>query len=79
MNPQEQSDYCRYTLKNWVNKVAKGQRPSTFPNPEIAKPTEKALFIKQYLKKDETELVFREALAAKIQRGEMLSISMNAR
>jgi hypothetical protein len=79
MTEQESNYFCSYTLNNWLNNVSKGNSPSTFPTPDISNPTEKALFIKQYLKKDETELEFREALAAKIQRGEMLSISMNAR
>ena len=79
MKPKDANYYCSYTLTNWVNNVSSGQRPSTFPTPEINNANEKALFIKQYLKKDETELEFREALAAKIERGEMLSISMNAR
>lgn len=79
MKEEDLDYYSRYTLNNWAHNVNRGQRPSTFPTPDIKSTTEKALFIKQYLKKDETELEFREALAAKIERGEMLSISMNAR
>jgi hypothetical protein len=78
-NWDQENYWYKDTLRNWIRQVEDGIRPSTIPSPNIGSPSEKANFIQKYLRKDDTELEFRDALIRKIERGEMLSISMNAR
>lgn len=78
-NDWDSTDYYRKSvLSNWVEGVNRGHRPSTIPAPNVGSPSEKAEFINKYLKKDDTELEFRDALVRKIERGEMLSIYLEA-
>lgn len=71
------TDYSTYHLSNWIEGVNRGMRPSTIPTPDISH-SEKQAFIQQYLKADDTQRDVRQQLANSIEKGELLSIYVEA-
>ena len=70
--------YGMYRLDSFVNLVSCGVRPETIPAPEI-KGKALSSFIKQYLKSNEEITQLRQDLAQKIERGEQLTINLQAK
>lgn len=71
------SKYVPYYYKNWLRWVSEGKQPDTIPTPDISD-REKVAFIKQYLKDDDEVKTLRQSLARKIEKGETLSINVQA-
>ena len=71
-------EYGMYRLESFVDLVSCGVRPETIPAPEI-KGKALSSFIKQYLKSNEEITQLRQDLAQKIERGEQLTINLQAK
>lgn len=68
-------DYHNYMCRRWLESMENGAYMDEFPLPKIS-PNERAEFIKEYLKDDESSI--RAQLAEKIEAGEELTIFVKA-